>query len=91
MPAVASNENTREFLVAWKYGSNIQARAVTTAGGLGTYAQPMPYGTDPAGPAIAGGPLGDYLVTFHDMNLGLYDVFGFLWGNRVFLPLVQRH
>jgi hypothetical protein len=92
IPAVASNENTREFLVAWKYGSNIQARTVTTSGGLGPYAQAMPYGSYPDWPAVAGGPLGDYLVTCQDEPPGyLFDVFGYLWGTRVFLPLVVRN
>ena len=92
IPAVASNENTREFLVAWKYGSNIQARTVTTNGGLGPYAQTMPYGSYPDWPAVAGGPLGDYLVTCHDQTPGYnFDVLGYLWGNRVFLPLVLRN
>jgi hypothetical protein len=91
IPAVASNENTREFLVAWKYGSNVQARTVSTSGGLGPYAQAMPYGSYSDWPAVAGGPLGDYLVTCQDQTPGYnFDIFGYLWGNRIFLPLVLR-
>ncbi len=89
IPAVASSEDTREFLVAWKYGSNIQARTVTTSGGLGPYAEAMPYRSSPDWPAIAGGPQGDYLVTCYDGFLA--DVSGFLWGTRVFLPLVLKN
>ncbi len=91
--AVAGNENTHEFLVAWRYGAAIQARTVTNGGVLGPYAESQPYGLDPDLPAIAGGPLGDYLVAYHDQYYTgyPYDVFGFLWGNRVFLPLGVRH
>ncbi len=92
MPAVAGNENTHEFLVAWKHGGVIQARTVTTVGVPGPYAASQPDGLDPHYPAVAAGPLGDYLVTYNDLYSGYPpDVFGFLWGNRVFLPLVQRH
>jgi hypothetical protein len=92
IPAVAGNENTREFLVAWKYGSNIQARTVTTSGGLGSYAQAMPYGSYPDWPAVAGGHLSDYLVTFHDQLPGYnFDIFGQLWGNRLFMPAILKN
>jgi len=90
--AVAGNENTHEFLVAWRYGGIIQARTVTTGGALGPYAASQPDGLDPNWPAVAGGPLGDYLVAYNDHYSGYpTDVFGFLWGNRVFLPLVLRN
>lgn len=87
--AVAGNENTHEFLVAWRYDGAIQARRVTPAGLLGPYAESRSSGLDPNWPAVAGGPLGDYLVAYNDQYSGYpTDVFGFLWGNRVYLSLV---
>jgi hypothetical protein len=33
---------------------------------------------------------GDFLVAFDDTPDGSRDVYGHLWGNRVYLPLVLR-
>jgi len=68
--AVAGNENTHEFLVAWRYDGAIQARRVTPAGLLGPYAESRSSGLDPNWPAVAGGPLGDYLVAYNDQYSG---------------------
>ena len=90
--AVAGNQNTQEFLVAWDAGTNIQARTVSTSGALGSDAQALPYRLYPDAPAVASGPMGDYLVTCNDQYPGYNsDVFGFLWGNRVFLPTVIKN
>ena len=43
--------------------------------------------------AVAAGPTGDYLVTFDDNEVfgtSSRGIYGRLWGNRVFLPLVVR-
>jgi hypothetical protein len=86
-PAVAGNENTHEFLVAWSSGGTLRARTVTAAGDLGTEAPAQPYGLTPSLPAIAGGGLGYYLVTSHLRYSSSYpfDVYGFLWGDITFL------
>ena len=91
IPAVAGNLNTQEFLVAWKYGSSIQARTVSISGALGPWAETTPSGSYPDWPAVAAGSLSDYLVTHHEQRPGYpYDVFGYLWGIRTYLPIVQR-
>jgi hypothetical protein len=38
--------------------------------------------------AVTGGPLGDFLVAFDDVTGS--GVYGRLWGNRIYLPLVVR-
>ena len=92
IPAIAGNELTKEFLVAWKYGSNIQARTVNTSGSLGLYAQAVPNGSYTDWPAVAAGQLSDFLVTFHDQVPGYnFDIFGQLWGNRLFLPAISKN
>lgn len=42
--------------------------------------------------AVAAGPLGDFLVTFDDTALASSrGIYGQLWGNRIYLPLVLRN
>lgn len=100
-PAVAGGESNRQFLVVWFWVPSptppgwmqVQGRplaldgtildATKTIGGLQVY-----------DPAIAAGPGGDFLVAFDDnevfgtSNRGIY---GWLWGNRVYLPLVLKN
>ena len=97
-PAVAGNEATQEYLVAWPIGTSggpdMRARTISTLGDMGTTAQALPprSGSSPLAPAVASGPPGNYLVTCHDYYQAGYpvDILGYLWGNRVFLPLVLR-
>lgn len=39
---------------------------------------------------MPGGPNGDFLVAFDDTRDGSRDVYGHLWGTRVYLPLALR-
>ncbi len=89
-PAVAGSSLSREYLVAWEYhGINVQARTMSPAGVLG-----REYTLDGIGPynlAIAAGPVGDFLLTVDEWAIpATMDIVGYLWGNRVFLPLVKR-
>ena len=93
IPAVAGNEGTQEYLVAWQRGSTeIQARTVSVWGYADGSAYSLP-GRVPSHPAVAGGPSGNYLVTCDDTYLSGYpfDVLGWRWGYRVFLPLVLKN
>jgi hypothetical protein len=40
-------------------------------------------------PAVASGPLGDFLTTFQAVGVD-WGIYGQLWGNRTYLPLVVR-
>jgi len=90
-PGVAGNDHTQEYLAAWVQGTQVQARTISTAGALDTVAYLT--GRDPAHAAIASGPLGDFLITVDDRVSPSYpyDIFGYMWGTRVFLPLVTRN
>ncbi len=44
-------------------------------------------------PAVSAGPVGDFLMAFSDYREGpgsSGDIFGLLWGNRSFLPVVRK-
>jgi hypothetical protein len=93
-PAVAGNERSRTFLVSWIQSmgwSNVHAREIRVDGGLvgpatvlaGKYAQ---------NPAVNQGPSGDFLVAYDDQpSTPTRGVWGYLWGNRVYLPLTLRN
>ncbi len=93
-PSVAGNESSQEYLVAWPTaaGTEMQALTVSTLGVLGALAQAQPSSSVPMYSAIASGPYGDFLVTYQDYYSGYpSDVFGWLWGTRVYLPLLKRN
>jgi hypothetical protein len=70
-------------------GSFIGAREVSSTGDITE--EPRAIGGPWAdNAAVAGGPNGDFLVAFDDTRDGSRDVYGHLWGTRVYLPLVTR-
>ena len=104
-PAVAASENASRFLVAWQQEgyappltfNGIVGRAVSSEGILlgdslnnGSFALG---GTAADNPAVAAGPTGDFMISFDDQELLATnrDIFGQLWGNRVYLPLVVKN
>ena len=96
-PAVAGYESTGQYLVTWteQYSpflfTNVAGRAVSTGGDLlgeETYVS----GIFADNAAVAGGWLGSFLVAFDDMPLtASKDIYGRLWGNRIYLPLALRN
>ena len=101
-PAVAGSESTAQYLVVWRQegyvslpfiSDGIMGRAISIDGnpvgeesGIG--------GFDPFNAAVASGSLGDFLVTFDAHPVVTPDprqVYGRLWGNRVYLPLVLKN
>jgi hypothetical protein len=99
-PAVAGYEHTQEYLVVWTHlfgippilFSDIKGRQVSSAGALlGTETWLGGLNADHA--AVAGGPVGDFLVAFDDQPVlaSNRDVYGRLWGNRLYLPLTLRN
>ncbi|MBU0495632.1 MAG: hypothetical protein KKA73_18505 [Chloroflexi bacterium] len=90
MPAVANSTTAQEYLVVCKEGdslASVRARSVSMGGILGP--NTLLYAWYADHPAVAGGPAGDYLVTERDM-FELYEILGWLWGNRVYLPLTLK-
>ena len=97
-PAVAGNESAGQYLVVWTQPSSgmlvytgITGRAVSSGGALlgeETYFG----GWSAEYAAVASGWSGDFLVALDDQLLlaSSRDIYGQLWGNRVYLPLVLR-
>jgi len=91
-PAVAGNESSQQYLVAWEEDS-MRLKACTISGeGVVNPACGKLSGRSFSGHAIASGDLSDFLVGFQNRLESGYpvDVFGWLWGYRVFVPLVLR-
>ena len=100
-PAVAGCESSQQFLVVWVWIPVVTATAImqVQARTLALDGTPLHDTTYVAGgqvfqAAVAAGPTGDFLVAFDDnevigtANRGIY---GRVWGNRVYLPLVVRN
>jgi hypothetical protein len=98
-PAVVGKESSQEYLVTWSHPDysppfifrGIVGRAISTDGDL--LGEETPIGGITAdNSAVASGAAGDYMVLFDDQTLLATprDIFGQLWGNRVYLPLVVR-
>ncbi len=96
-PAVAGNESTRQYLVAWSHATSppfvfvgVRATLLSTGGAVVGDATFLG-GVFAYNAAAASGPLGDFLVAYDDMTPGIgRDIWGRLWGNRVYLPVVVR-
>lgn len=96
-PSVAGNEHLNEYLVTWSKTSappfmfeTVFGQTISTAG---TNQSPeLSLGSIFANRSDAtAGPWGDYLVVFDDQTLGFNrDVYGRLWGNRVYLPITLQ-
>ena len=98
-PAVDGSESGRAYLVTWRHPSappfafvGIRGRAVSTQGTLLGQEEGVA-GVFGAAPAVAAGPVGDFLVAYDDLLLGESerDIYGRLWGTRTYLPLAQRN
>jgi hypothetical protein len=94
-PAVAGSANGQEYLVAWSevyMDQYIEARSVSAGAVLGPLTQLWVYFAYYHYPAVAAGPLGDYLVTCDSYESPIYptEIFGWLWGTRLYLPLILR-
>jgi len=102
-PAVAGSEGAGQFLVTWTRRLTdpqapwvswdlIYGRAVGKGGnflGGGVHTGGL-YDADH--PAVAAGATGDFLIALDDdPSAGNnWDIYGRLWGNRVYVPLVVR-
>lgn len=97
-PAVVSYESAQEYLVVWTHENyvlpyvfdGIVGRQVSLGGAMGAVTAFGGSFADHA--AVASGPLGDFLVAFDDQPVlaSDRDIYGQLWGNRLYLPLTLR-
>jgi hypothetical protein len=96
-PAVAGTESGHRYLVTWRSspgggGSRIHGWTIPHEGTpLGWMIAEFP-GVAAEYPAVAAGSTGDFLVAWQDQPMGATNtnIYGQLWGNRVYLPLVLR-
>lgn len=96
-PAVASYRYAERYLVTYQRSADppymwtyIRGRNVPT-----DYGPPGPEkyigGVQAGHPAVTEGRLGDFMVVYDDQPLlGDRGIYGRLWGNRIYLPLVLR-
>jgi hypothetical protein len=91
---VAASESGGKYLVVWGLASAlVQEQAVSPEGQLlGDMVEVYSPLTLAREPAVAGGPVGDFFVAFQDASAdgSSYDIYGHLWGIRVYLPLVLK-
>jgi hypothetical protein len=98
-PAVAGSQAHGQFLVSWTASvdlytppGKIQGRKLTREGTLlGTLQNITGYEANNSN--LAAGALGDFLIVFDDIaDAGLTDrgIYGSLWGERLYLPMVIR-
>jgi len=101
-PAVAGTEGGGRYLMTWNQlyvadigggmgivWLSIVGRELSPEGELLGDGLTRIGGVNATHSAVAGGPLGDFLVAFDD-SVGDSGIYGRLWGNRVYLPLVVR-
>ena len=98
VPAVGANDLTKRYLVSWTetypppftINVGIKARELSLSGALDGAAEWVG-GAFSGVSAASGGPTGDFLVAYDEAGLfGGVDIWGRLWGRRVYLPLVLR-
>jgi hypothetical protein len=99
-PAVAGSEGNDEFLVTWTWipvvtpPAMMQVQAKTLAlDGTPLHDTTLVGGGQVFDSAVAAGSTGDFLVTFDDNEVfgtSTRGIYGRLWGNRIFLPLVLK-
>jgi len=93
-PAVAGNERSASYLVSWTQSmgwSNINGQEIAAGGAL-TGPNRVLAGKYADNAAVSDGSLGDFLVAYDDQPYTANrDTWGYLWGNRVYLPFVTRN
>lgn len=95
-PAVAGTESNLQYFVVWRHPQGvvdkpIMGRALSDGGALlGQVADFS--GVDAQHPAVAAGPVGSFLVVWQDQPVFATNtnIYGRVWGNRVYLPLALR-
>jgi hypothetical protein len=99
-PAVVGNENADQYLVVWTHEDYVPPLAYDSIVGrvFSSEGVPLSEETSLGGffadhAAMASGPIGDFLMAFDDQPLlaANQDIYGQLWGNRLYLPLVVRN
>lgn len=98
-PAVAGSNSNQQYLVTWSSElalpppnptqKFIAGRSIATDGSFSSDLTRIA-GILPLSSAVIGGEARDILIAFEEYASGETDIFGVLWGNRMYLPLVLR-
>jgi hypothetical protein len=94
-PAVAASESSLQYFVVWRRefqgsgDSSILGRAISFDGNYNWGVSEF-LGEDVNFPAVAAGPAGDFLVVWQDKRANNTNIYGQLWGNWIYLPLMIR-
>jgi hypothetical protein len=96
-PAAAGNEHLGEYLLTWTRPTappivfnGIWSRAFSTTG-VQAGSEKWTGGVLAENSALVSGAGGEYLVVFDDLTLSANrDIYGRLWGNRYFMPLIRH-
>lgn len=96
-PAIVGSESNLQYFVTWRHPQGIvdkpiKGRAISYTGML-LGQEAVFSGVNANLPAVAAGPTGDFLVAWQDQPVGATNtnIYGQLWGNRLYLPLVVRN
>jgi len=96
-PAIGGTEDNSEYFVAWRHSQGvvdkpIKGRVVSHDGVLAGEPTELS-GVNADHPAVAAGPVGDFAVIWQDQPAFATDtnIYGQLWGNRIYLPMVLRN
>ncbi|MEW5868748.1 MAG: hypothetical protein AB1894_05690 [Chloroflexota bacterium] len=92
-PAVAGSEDGQQYLLTWSrpnpvLGTSVYAQTINTAGQSDGDTLELG-GLHSTYSAVANGPSGDFLVATEFAGNG-WDVVGWLWGTRTYIPLVFK-
>jgi hypothetical protein len=94
-PAVAGKDSNRTYLVAWSriLPSSTEMFGVTISSDGTRGGEYQLGGPEAWDPVVSSGPSGDFLIAFENQPSGApnWGIYGLLWGNRVYLPLVLRN
>lgn len=102
-PSVAGGESNRQFLVVWTWlpvvtppaMSQVQARTLALDGSFLETTVTNIGGRLTFDPAVVSGPGGDFLIAFDEHADGATsyarDLYGYLWGGRIYLPVVIKN
>ncbi len=96
-PAVAGSESNPQYFVVWRHPQGvvdkpIKGRAISYAGAPVSQQEAEFSGVNADHPAVAYGPTGDFLAAWQDQPVWATNtnIYGQLWGNRVYLPLIVK-
>lgn len=89
-PAVAGQESNHHYLAVWSRNGGVMAREVSLEGEI--LSENPDTGGDQDQPDVAAGPIGSFLTVYQlDVPGGDQEIFAWMWGTRLYIPLVLNN